>query len=302
MQNPVLPEITASTTPYPSQERKLVSAGGAPARADSSLTGPDELEPVKPLVPAIEQASRVLFCLAASPDFKMRLTDICSQVGISKSRGHAILGALKKFELVEQDSRTKTYSLGPALIFLSQRVLASLDYPDVVAPYLETLAKETNGTTAFGLINGSHVLVLAKRKGNENIGFAVPLGHRFHITLGAHGKAIAAFMSDAEREALLARPNLHFYGDSSRMNLPRLHKDLAACRANGFAQDLGEVTPGVNVLSAPVFAIRERMVGCVILIGTFDPSKAFDYGNQVLYAAKQISHKLGANIDAVYPR
>lgn len=252
-------------------------------------------------VPAVEQASRVLLRLAESPQFKMRLTDICDDLGISKSKGHAILNTLKQFELIDKDPQTKTYSLGPALIFLSQRVLDNLSYPEVVAPFLESLVKETNGTVAFGLISGSHVFVIAKREGNQNIGFRLPLGHRFHITLGAHGKAIVAFMDEAEREALLAKKKLHFYGDTSRMDLRRLWEDIAKCRNVGFAQDIGEVTPGVTVLSAPVFGIRERLVGCVILIGTFGAGKAQGYGMKVVLAARQISRKLGAHTDVIYP-
>ncbi len=37
-------------------------------------------------------------------------------------------------------------------------------------------------------------------KGNQDIGFTVRLGHHFHLTLGAHGKAIMAFMDEQERE------------------------------------------------------------------------------------------------------
>jgi DNA-binding IclR family transcriptional regulator len=255
----------------------------------------------KPLVPAVGQASRVLLCLGEYPEFRMKLTEICTQVGISKSRGHSVLNTLKQFELVEQDAQTKTYSLGPALIFLSQRVLNNLSYPDIAAPFLETLAKETNGTVAFGLISGSHVLVVARREGNQNIGFAVPLGHRFHITLGAHGKAIAAYMSEADRKELLANDRLYFYGDPTRMDLRRLTLDMAKYKRQGFAEDIGQITPGVIVLSAPVFGVGEKMIGCVILIGTFEASKIREYGPKVVCAAKQTSHKLGAKIDAIYP-
>jgi DNA-binding IclR family transcriptional regulator len=94
---------------------------------------------------------------------------------------------------VEKDSRIKTYSLGTRLIFLARNVLDNLYYPDIVAPFLQNLAIETNGTAVFGLINGEHVFVVSKHEGNQNIGFSVRLGHRFHITLGAHGKAIVAF-------------------------------------------------------------------------------------------------------------
>ncbi len=231
----------------------------------------------------------------------MKLTEICNQVGISKSRGHSVLNTLKQFELVEQDSQTKTYSLGPALIFLSQRVLNNLSYPEIAAPFLEALAKETSGTAAFGLISSSHVLIVARREGNQNISFAVPLGHRFHITLGAHGKAIVAFMDEGDRKELLANNKLHFYGDTTRMDLQRLTEDIAKCKRQGFAEDIGDVTPGVIVLSAPVFGIGEKMVGCVILIGTFEASKIQEYGPKVVCAAKQTSHKLGAKIDAIYP-
>jgi len=57
----------------------------------------------KPLVLAVEQASRILLCLGEGDRFKMRLTDICKQVGIHKSKGHTILNTLIKFELVEKD-------------------------------------------------------------------------------------------------------------------------------------------------------------------------------------------------------
>lgn len=255
----------------------------------------------KTSVPAVQQASQVLFCLASSPHFKMRLTDICDQVGISKSKGHSILSTFKQFELVEQDPQAKTYALGPALLFLSQSVLDNLNYPDVVAPFLENLVKDTNGTAAFGLISGVHVFIVAKQKGNQSIGFRLPLGHRFHITLGAHGKAIAAFMDEAEREKLLAQKNLHFYGENSQGDLQRLRAEIAKCRALGFAQDIGQVTLGVNVVSAPVFGIRDKMVGCVILIGTFEATRVREYGPKVACAAKQMSHKLGAKVEAIYP-
>jgi hypothetical protein len=48
----------------------------------------------KPIVPAVEQASRILLCLGESPNFKMRLTEICKQIGIHKSKGHSILNML----------------------------------------------------------------------------------------------------------------------------------------------------------------------------------------------------------------
>ena len=255
----------------------------------------------KPIVPAVEQASKILLCLAEPSNSKMRLTDICDHVEIHKSKGHSILNTLKQFGFVEKDSQIKTYSLGTRLIFLARNVLDNLYYPDLVAPFLQNLAIETNGTAVFGLINGDHVFAVSKHEGNQDIGFSVRLGHRFHVTLGAIGKAIVAFMPDSEKEKILARKKVYFYWDPSRVNMKLLREELARCRKLGFAKDIGNISPGLNVVSAPLFDYHEKMIGCLILFGTFQESLINQYGLKVVHAAKQISIKLGANVEHLYP-
>jgi DNA-binding IclR family transcriptional regulator len=254
----------------------------------------------KPAVPAVEAASRVLMCLGESPGFQMKLTEICKQVGIHKSKGYSILSTLEPFGFVVKDPETKTYCLGPGLIFLSRHVLDHLNYPTIVAPFLESLARETNGTAAFGLINGRYVFVVSKYEVNQKIGFSVSLGDRFHITLGAHGKAIAAFLPVREREKLLVQKSLHFHGEPGRLNITRLREELARCRELGYAEDMGEITHGVNVVSAPVFGHREKIVGCIILIGTFTKNRLERYGSKAAVAAREVSYRLGADIKALY--
>lgn len=254
-----------------------------------------------PIVPAVEQASRILLCLGKSPNFKMSLIDICRQVGIHKSKGYSILHTLIRYGFTEKDLRTKAYSLGPVLLSLSRNFLDNLYYPDVVAPFIESLARKTGGTAMFGLISGSYVFVLNEREGNGNVGFRLRIGQRFHITLGAHGKAVVAFLPKAERKAILSRKKLYFYGDPSHVDMKRLREEFARCKESGFACDIGEVTPGVTVISAPVFDLREKIIGCVGLIGVFPKSKIDEYGAKVASVAKQISHKLGAYAESIPP-
>jgi len=255
----------------------------------------------KPLVPAVEQAAKILLHMGKSEKFKITLTEICQAVGIHKSKGYSILNTLKMFGLVEKDDHAKTYFLGPGLIFLSRRILDQLSYPDVVAPFLEPLAKETAGTALFAIISADHLYVVAKHEGNQNIGFSLRLGHRFHITLGAHGKAMVAFMNDYDQKRILSQKKLYFYGETSLPDMDRLKNDLRQCRQQGFAWDAGEVTAGVNVVSSPVFGLGEKMIGCLILIGTFPRIKIQEYGRQVVRIAGTISQKLGAETQSIFP-
>jgi hypothetical protein len=57
----------------------------------------------------------------------------------------------------------------------------------------------------------------------------------------------------------------------------------------------------VTVISAPVFGLHEKLIGCVGLIGAYPKSKIDEYGAKVASVAKQISHKLGAYAGSILP-
>jgi len=270
-------------------------APGSSERTRNQIEKPVKSQ-YKPLVPAVEQASRILVCLSRGPKPKMRLIEICKEVGIHYSKGFSILNTLNQFGFVEKDPQSKTYSLGVGLVSLARNVLDHLDLRDFVVPYLEELTKETRQTTLFGLIRVEQVFVIAKHESGNNIGVNIKLGHRFHMTSGAHGKAIVAFMTEVDRERILARKRLYFYGDSSQMNLKQLRDELAQCRRLGFARDVGDMQPGINAVSAPVFGPDGKIIGCVILMGTFPEALIETYGQKVNKTVSKISSRLGADV------
>jgi DNA-binding IclR family transcriptional regulator len=255
-----------------------------------------------PLVPAVQQGAKILLCLANSPTFKMRLTDICHRVGIHKSKGYSILNTLKNFGFVEKDPQTKTYSLGPALIFLSGKVLDNAFNQQTVAPFLESLAKETKGTAFFGLIVEGHLFVIAKHEADSGVNITIRLGYRFPLTYGAHGKAIVAFLPEAERETILASEKLWFYGDTAPVNMERLKEDLARCRELGFAQDIGEVDHRYHCIAAPVFDLHGKIMAAIVVVGVFDQHYIDQYSFKVAECARKVSYTFGADVDQIYPR
>jgi DNA-binding IclR family transcriptional regulator len=255
-----------------------------------------------PLVPAVQQGAQILLCLANSPTFKMRLTDICHQVGIHKSKGYSILSTLKNFGFVEKDPQTKTYSLGPALIFLSGKVLDNAYNQQTVAPFLESLAKETKSTAFFGFIVEGHLFVIAKHEADSGITITIRLGYRFPLTYGAHGKAIVAFLPEAERETILASGKLWFYGDDSRVNAERLREEFVRCRQLGFAQDVGEVDHRYNSIAAPVFDLHGKLMASIFIVGVFEEHFVDQYGFNVAECARKVSYTFGADVDQIYEK
>ncbi len=251
-------------------------------------------------VPAVDDASRILISLAKNPSPRMNLTDICKSVGIHKSKGYSILGTLQKYGFIHKSHEDKTYSLGPGLISLSRKVLDNMDYRETVAPFLERLSNATQSTALFAVIDNGNAFVVAKHEGDRNIGVTIRLGHRFSTTAGAHGKAMAAFMSEEDQKNILEKDKLFFHGEASRLDRTRLDAEFKECRAKGFAFDIGELNPGINAIASPVFNSKDELIGSLFIIGTFREDQVDEYGAIVYENARQVSIMLGARAEKVY--
>jgi DNA-binding IclR family transcriptional regulator len=249
------------------------------------------------LVPAVEQASRVLFCLAEAESTRASLTEICARVGIHKSKAFSILHTLQKFGLVQRNNDGKGYALGSGLIGLSRRFLDSLSAPALAEPMLEDLAKKTGTTAALGLIADKNVFVAAKYEGAGPIVVTMRVGHRFPLSYGCHGKAIAAFLPHAELEDMLRESKLYFYGRPERFDKDRLMADLKRCREEWFAEDTEETAPGLNAVAAPVIGPAGRPIGYVVVLGLPSAEAVHRYGPDVAEAGKALSTRLGARIN-----
>jgi len=244
------------------------------------------------LVPAVEQASRIMLVLAQAESGKMTLTEICKAIGIHKSKGYSILNTLRHFAFVDRSSE-KAYSLAPGLLFLSAKVLSNMDYREAVTPVLRRLSHEMNSAAFFGVVSDGHLIVVAKDEGSQNIGVTIRLGHRFPLAWGAHGKAIMAFLSKGERKDMMAGLRPYFHGSPSDFEPNRIELELAQCRKTGFAVDLGEMQVGVHAVAAPVFGLGGKLVGSLAVVGTFPKECAEQYGRDVAKAAKEFCKSIG---------
>jgi DNA-binding IclR family transcriptional regulator len=248
------------------------------------------------IVPAVEQTLRVLFLMADMGATHMSLTEISSQVRINKSKVFSILHTLQKFGVVQRNIAGKGYSLGPGLIGISRRFLDNLSAPRLAEPILEHLARKSTTTAALGLIADKNVFVASKHEGGRGIVVTMRIGHRFPITYGCHGKAIAAFLPEKDLDDLLKDKNVYFQGDPTRFDKSRLMADLKRCRQEWFAEDVEETAPGLNAVAAPVLGPNGYPIGYIVVLGFASAEAAHQFGPFVAEAGKVLSRQLGAKI------
>ena len=236
-----------------------------------------------------------MYCLAAGNAEQMRLADICSKVGVSPSKAHGVLQALMNTGLVRRGVNGKGYALGPGLITLSRKVLNDMVPARLAEPVLNRLTLETGCTSVLGLINGGTVFVAAKKEPDDNIRVVMRVGHPLPLSYGAHGKAIFAFLDEARRGRLLREEALYFHGYPGALDRARLLAELADCRRQGFACDVGESAPGVNVVAAPVLGADGVPIGFVEIFVLASAEAARRYGPEVARSARRLSQLMGAD-------
>jgi DNA-binding IclR family transcriptional regulator len=244
------------------------------------------------IVPAVEQAVRVMLCLANNGSNPKNLTDICREVGIHRSKAFSILNTLNEFGLVKKNPNRKGYVLGPGLLTLTGKILKNLNLPRLVEPTLQDLARKTGALAALGVISDDKAFVVAQCEG-PGLGVSAPIGRVAPISYGAHGKAIAAFLTEHELEDLLEDGDLYFFGNPDKFDRARLMEDLARCKRDGFAVDLGDVNPSLNAVSSPLLDPDKKPVGYITIVGFFPKEDAFRFGPLVASAAKTISKDTG---------
>ena len=249
------------------------------------------------VVPAVDQAARILFCLADAETSHLSLTEICAKTDIYKSQAFSILHTLQTFSLAQRNLKGKGYSLGPGLITLSRKVLDNFNAPRLAEPFLEELAKKSGSTATLGLIVDNQIVVVAKYESGHDVGITVRIGRRFPLTHGAEGKAIAAFLPKQELDKLYQNPDLNFYGKQEKLNRTRLHKELKDCRRLGYALDLGELRQGFHAVAAPVLGPSGAPIGHISIIGLLSAESARQLGPLVAEVGKTLSRQLGARVD-----
>jgi DNA-binding IclR family transcriptional regulator len=259
------------------------------------------------LVPAVDQSVRLLFSLANTVGGEASLTQLTKEVGISKSKGLAILNTLRSAGLVVRDERTKNYALGPNLLLLSRALINNTDLSKAATPYLDELASETGCSIHLGVVSGETLFVIARRHAPGGSYIPIDVGHRYPLTWGAHGRAYLATLPPEELERRLSHSSIIQAGETDRDQIDRdtLRAQVEEARRVSYGKSLGTTWSGLNAVSAVLTSRTPdtpegwRVVGCLVAVGSFSPDRAEETGERLVEAAAEMSKRLGPLLQAV---
>lgn len=219
---------------------------------------------------AVDRALTLLSAFQVG-DKDLGLPELAERTGLYKSTVLRLLASLVHAQLMQRLPSGR-YRLGPEVARLFGIYATSFTLEGVVLPALRELVENTGESAAFHIRQGTRRVCLYRVDSPHPIRDHIKEGDLLPLERGAGGQVLMAFSGadGAQYEKI---------------------------RHDGIAMLVGDRVPDLAGISAPVFGATGELAGAVTLTM---PANRFStaYGQQVLHAARQITHQMGGQ----YPR
>jgi IclR family transcriptional regulator, KDG regulon repressor len=224
------------------------------------------------------------------------LQDLAKRTGYVKSSTHRILQSLRRHGYVEQDASGGKYRLGMQFLVLASGFTSRIELVKMGRPYLEELVERFGENAYLAELRGGKGIFLEVREAPGDLRLAEPRLAEVYFHATAAGKAMAAYLSEESREAILRTAKLPTLTNRTRTDPSEVEKEWAEIRGRGYATNDEETVLGAAYLAAPVFDARACVCGS-ISVGVpkvrFSPALAVDIALYLVEACRRLSEKLG---------
>ena len=188
--------------------------------------------------------------------------------GLHKSTVSRLAKVLTAYHFLQQNPATKKFSLGPAVIRLSQSLKQSLktNLVQIAKPYLDSLRTLLKETVILEILAGDNMVMVYVAEGPRIVRLAGDIGHRvpFHAAAGA--KAFLAFCTPEIRKSLLGT-RMRRFTKNTITDPEALDLQFKEIRQRGFAIDKEELDEGTYAVGAPILNHDKKPIAAVVVAG-----------------------------------
>jgi DNA-binding IclR family transcriptional regulator len=223
---------------------------------------------LQPVIRSVDRAIDVLLALGRGP---RRLTEVSTDVALSKPTTYRLLYTLKLKGMVLQDHMTGDYRLGPACFrLMASMVNGNAGFPMDATAALAALRDDTNETVTVHVLAGPSRICVQELPSPHAIRYTAGLGATAPVYSGSAGKVLLAFLPERERELTLQSLRLVPMTANTITDLATLRNELDHVVETGTATSVGERVAGAVGVSAPVFDASGRILAAISVLGPAD--------------------------------
>jgi DNA-binding IclR family transcriptional regulator len=212
-----------------------------------------------------------------------------------RGTAHRIIRTMRDLGLMEQERQRDQYRLGMKLFELGTTVLANMDLHREAQSSVESLTRVTGEIVHLSVFDGINSTVINRTdpEGKRVNTLFVLESSPAHAT--SSGKVALAFQPPAAIEKFLSL-GLRRISPNTITDPRVLLAELETIRANGYAIDNEELTPGTKCVGAPIRNASGRVFAAVSVSGPsrhFTPERIEAFADLVRHYAEAVSAQLG---------
>lgn len=178
------------------------------------------------------------------------LSDVAKATGLSRAAARRSLLTLLKLGYVRGEGTL--FGLTPKVLELGHAYLRALSTPQLAEPHLKDLMRDVRETTALSVLDGDHVVHVARVPTAGVITVSINVGARFPAYATAMGRVLLAGLDQEAFEKYLGRADLQPLTDRTVRDADELRTIIRAVRESGFCVADQELNSGLRAVAVPV--------------------------------------------------
>jgi IclR family transcriptional regulator, KDG regulon repressor len=199
----------------------------------------------------VQKALRILMAFSRErPVWGVR--ELSAHLGFNQSTVHRLLRDLRQYAFVDQDPETRRYRLGNIYYHFLYVFQSSYPVIALAKPVMRELAQLTQETVHLNLIEGEERICVESVESPQRLRAGISIGEKSPLYAGGSAKCLLAFASEQFIEDYLGRTELTALTENTQTDPRKIRRELRQVRSQGYATSLGERTPGLATLSAPI--------------------------------------------------
>lgn len=213
---------------------------------------------------AITRSIQAMDLLARKSPLGVRA--IASQLGLPLGSVHRLLIDLEEEGIAERTTDGE-WELSFRLLEITGVQMERIGLPKLCRPFAEQIAEATRETVNINALSGLYGVCIDKVRGGGGMQMDLQIGSRGSLHCGGSGKAMLAFLSEAEQEKVLSGP-LPALTAHTLTTPEAVRAEISRIRARGYSIDDQEVVMGVYCVAVPIFDANARVVGAISITGS----------------------------------
>lgn len=213
---------------------------------------------------SVEKALKILLAFQVEqPSWGVR--ELSVHLGFSPATAQRTLQTLKNYGFVDQDPETRQYRLGNIYFQFLDTLQSTYPITRAALPLMKKLLARTQETVHLNVIEGIERICIESMESPQHLKASMPIGNRSPLYAGASSKCLLAFSTRDFIESYLEQVQLIPLTENTIADTGQLGPEIAKTKKRGFAVSLGERSPGLGSLSAPILNHNGTILAAVSL-------------------------------------